>query len=158
MGFKGGTLEKKSSFADKLFMKFPMIFAFLCVSTSFTVLATPMKQIFDEQPRVFDLDLIEKEEQVTTNDRVEPQLKDIKKEVAKDVTRDEVKRIPASTTIEKQSEHLEDKLLSLVQESLFEKEIAKRNLDSVIKDKELSLDDEDTEEDFGDVEVRWKAH
>jgi len=48
-------------------------------------------------------------------------------------------------------------LQSLIHESVFQKEHAKRDLDVYVEDrKDLSLEDVEVQEDFGNVEIRWK--
>ena len=113
-------------------------------------------KIFDVAPPKFDLDQVQIEEEVRVNERVEPQLVKIQKEEKEDIIREE-KRILASTVEKRkeETENREDQLISLVQESLFEKEMAKRNLGSVIEDDTLSLDSQNNEENFGNFEVRW---
>ncbi len=119
----------------------------------------PVSEIFDQVPKMVDLDKIRKAETVSAKERVEPKLVKIQKEDSKSIVNPD-KRIPASVVAEEEEEEIEkgqDHLLSLVQETLFEKEIAKRDLDTVIDEEDWSLKDEDTKEDFGDIEVRWKS-
>lgn len=48
-------------------------------------------------------------------------------------------------------------LKSLIHESVFQREHARRDLDVYVEDQEgLSLSDVEVQEDFGNVEVRWK--
>lgn len=51
----------------------------------------------------------------------------------------------------------DNNLKSLLYESVFQRENARRNLDVYVEDQsDLSLHDAEVKEDFGNVEVRWK--
>ena len=50
-----------------------------------------------------------------------------------------------------------DHLKSLLHESVFQRETARRKLDVYVEDQsDLSLQNEEVQEDFGNVEIRWK--
>ena len=106
-----------------------------------------------------DLDEIEKVKKESSSEEVTPKLVSIQKEESQTVNLDE--RIPASLdkVEEKQTVKRKERLSSLVRESLLDKEMAERDLDSVIEEDDLffDFDNEDTKEDFGDIEVRWKT-
>ena len=153
-------IEKTLVFSDAFIMKALFIIAIL--SISFSIFSKEKKtssvpQFVHEAPKMVDLDEIEKVEKESAPGDVTPKLVKIKKEESQVLKPKE--RFPASldTVEDKKTEKRGNRLKSLIRESLFEKEVAKRDLDSLIEDDELTLDDEDTKEDFGDIEVHWKT-
>ena len=64
---------------------------------------------------------------------------------------------PKIEEIGKRSKVKDNHLKSLLHESVFQRENARRDLDVYVEDQsDLSLQDEEVQEDFGNVEVRWK--
>ena len=64
---------------------------------------------------------------------------------------------PEKEIEEENIERKGNNLQSLLHESVFEKDRMRRDLDAYIEDRQaLSLENEEIQEDFGDVEVRWK--
>ena len=153
-------LEKIPVFSDAFTMK--ILFVVLALGIPFSILSkksSSINQIFRQTPKMVDLDEIEKVKKESSSEEVTPKLVSIQKEESQTVNLDE--RIPASLdkVEEKQTVKRKERLSSLVRESLLDKEMAERDLDSVIEEDDLffDFDNEDTKEDFGDVEVRWKT-
>ena len=87
-----------------------------------------------------------------TEDTKEPEIRQLAQTPKSPSPSPEVEEIDQGNTVKKKSN-----LQSLVHESLFEKVRARRDLDVFVENEEdLSLEREEIQEDFGNVEVRWQ--